>query len=515
MLIRVIITSLFFFLFTINAQAAIVEVVPGIVTVLKGGDAKYYVLAQKKISLNDDISIKGLPEGSSWSLLCTGSRAENCSKDYASDDLPIFTLKINIASDAKSGIYQVKIKQNGTNDVGAGFNLQVLESVKFTHPGVFIDAKMLANIKDSLEDKTSIRFKALLAAKNSKFGNITYQPHPHSLVNSDDQSGVDYREDAIAAYTQALLWYVTGNKRYADNTISIFNAWSNTLNTNLIGNNKFNLAAWTGDVWPRAAEIIRYTYLNQDESRWASSDITSFSNMLKKYTIDFINNEYFSSGNYGGNLLSSQAAAFINIGVFNNDHKTFLQGVDKWRKMLAAYIYMKNDGALPMPPFFWRNSYISSKSLLSSSGYWKGQDFNSSSIGIGGLSQETCRDIGHVVWGFTALANGLETARIQGVDLANEDTLGTKNSSRLKAGSEYNTHFYNDPTAIQSNSSTNPCGKQIALGSSVGKGEVLLNHLKNRSNLSLPETESFVEQARPTGESYFMIWETLTHYQNP
>lgn len=515
MLIRFILISAMLLLAS-NAQASTVNIIPSTVTVTKGSEAKYYLLTQEKDNFSENISISGLPEGTTWSLHCTGTRGDNCKNGYGSDDLPIFTLNVNIPSSAKIGSYDIKIQSNLKNSTFQSFKLQVVAPIQFTHPGVLLNTKMLKNIKNTLIERDPIRYKAFLAAKNSKYGNLHYQPHPHSSVNSDSDTGVDYREDAIAAYTQALLWGITEDSHYADNAIAIMNAWAQALNSNLQGANNFNLAAWSGDVWPRAAEIIRYTYLKANGvSIWSSSDIDNFSQMLKKYTVDFINNQYFTSGNYGGNLLSSQAAAFINIGIFNNDTGTFLNGLDRLRKMLPAYIYMKKDGVIPMPPYFWRNSFISSTSLLSSGGYWRGQNFNSPSIGEGGLSQETCRDIGHVLWGLSALANGMESARIQGYNLSKEETLGTLNALRLKYASEYNTNFYNDASAIQPDSANNPCGKKVDLGSSVGKGEVILNELTNRSQLALPNTELFIQSSRPTGASYFMIWETLTHYQNP
>jgi hypothetical protein len=505
----------FLMLIWINANAKDFYISPSIITAQPSGEANYFILGQKEMLL-DKIAIQGLPEGASWHLLCTGSRGDKCSKGYGKDDLPVFTLRIDIPSKINKNTYDLKMVDIDNTSRKISFKLQIIDTINFSHPGILMSNKMLKKIKSTIDNKDLIRHKAFVIAEKSGSGSPLYKPHPHSLVNSDNQSGVDYREDAIAAYTQALLWYVTGNESYADNAIAIMNAWSETLNSDFIGANRFNLAAWTGDVWPRAAEIIRYTYINENgETKWAPSKIAKFSMMLKTYTVDFINNGYFTSGYYGGNLLLSQAAAFINIGVFNNDPTTFIQGLNKWRRMLPAYIYMKSDGYYPVPPSFWRNSFINSKSLLSPDGYWRGQNFNSSAFGKGGLSQETCRDIGHVLWGLSAITNGMETARIQGFDLANEYTLGMLNSTRLKYSSEFNIHFYNDSNSINTDSPTNPCGKKILLGSSIGKGELLLNQINNRDGISLPETESFIQRLRPTGESYFMIWETLTHYNNP
>lgn len=39
----------------------------------------------------------------------------------------------------------------------------------------------------------------------------------------------DEREDAIAAYTDALAWYLTGDARYAQKSIQLMDAWSATI----------------------------------------------------------------------------------------------------------------------------------------------------------------------------------------------------------------------------------------------------------------------------------------------
>ena len=57
-----------------------------------------------------------------------------------------------------------------------------------------------------------------------------------------------------------------------------------------------------------------------------------------------------------------------------------------------------------------------------------------------GLSQETCRDLGHVQYGFAAMINAAETGRIQGVDLYSEQ------AARIVAGLELNASYLNGKT---------------------------------------------------------------------
>ena len=63
---------------------------------------------------------------------------------------------------------------------------------------------------------------------------VCYTPHPwtncdRGPFSKPDLVCKDEQHDSAAAYTQALLWYFTGNKAYAQNAIHIMNAWSGTL----------------------------------------------------------------------------------------------------------------------------------------------------------------------------------------------------------------------------------------------------------------------------------------------
>lgn len=493
--------------------------VPDTVSVAPGGEAQYLIMAPADSTITaKDIRVDGLPEGASWTLTCTGKKQENCRSAAGADDLPIFMLKVQIPANRAAGNYPFSLQDNRDNtSAPARVNADVRETIHFTHPGVMLNATMLAQLHSHTQSGNAVWDKALSQAMSSRYGRKDYQPSPHASVDAGGAEADDLRNDAIAAYTQAMLWVITRDKAYAENALTIMNSWSGTLSTDFTGANRFNLAAWTGDVWPRAAEIIRYTYLDENGNPlWQQQDIDRFKTLLQQRYINFIQQGFFTSGQYGGNLINSQAAAFINIGVFNDDPAVFLAGVNKWRRMLPAYIYMRQDGDLPVPPAFWRNNYIDRAVLTGKSGYWYGQDLTAASIGEGGLSQETCRDLGHVLWGFSALANGSETARLQGFDLHKESTLGTPNTARLSAGIEFNISPLNSkPGSGNIPVPADLCQGKLVEGSSSGKGELLFNDIVTRRGLSLPQTAQYLQNNRPTQASYFMVWETLSHYLNP
>lgn len=514
--------------FSFSGHSESLKIVPDIFTAQPGGKAQFLIITKEINNNYQKITAEGLPKNSSASIACSGKQQANCKSKTQPDDLPVYFLNISIPQNASPGNYRLNIKDptNPTADP-VPVTLDLKSPIKFKHPGIFLDQEKLlelANLttKASIKDQTlSQALKNLLA---SKYGSTTYSPTPHEIVSTDNSSGKansqDLINDSIAAYSQALLWTITKKPIYANNAIKIMNSWSSTLNSDFVGSNRFNLAAWTGDVWPRAAEIIRYTYLDgQGKSYWKAADIERFKLMLNQRHIQFIRNGFFTSGNYGGNLINSQAAAFVNIGVFNDDTATFLEGISTWRRMLPAYIYMKSDGDFPVPPSFWRNNFIGKEALLGNNKYWHGQDLSAASIGKGGIAEETCRDLGHVIWGISALANANETANIQGFDLINESTLNVSNRERLAKSLEFNLKFLNNNDSSSANKSikvpNDICHGSIDPGSSVGKGEVLFNNLANQQHLSLPQTYQYLKKYQPTGASYFMVWETLTHYYKP
>ena len=80
--------------------------------------------------------------------------------------------------------------------------------------------------------------------------------------------------DVNAAYLNALMWAITGDKRHADKAVQIFNTWSNLTNVDPEGTGALNagLYAWK---LAEAAEIIKSTY-----DGWAPADLQKFKDML-------------------------------------------------------------------------------------------------------------------------------------------------------------------------------------------------------------------------------------------
>lgn len=182
----------------------------------------------------------------------------------------------------------------------------------FTHPGVLLNKAQLDFIKSKVaagEQPWTNAYSAMLA---DSLASSTRQPSPFPTVACGSSSmnpnvGChEEREDALAAYANALAWYISGTKAYATKAISYMNAWARTIQAHTDSNGPLQ-TGWSGASWARAAEIIRYS-----NAGWASSDITAFENMLRNVYLPKI----IGGSNYNGNWelsnIHSQCPAPIN-----------------------------------------------------------------------------------------------------------------------------------------------------------------------------------------------------------
>ncbi|MEU8619074.1 alginate lyase family protein [Streptomyces sp. NPDC048623] len=358
----------------------------------------------------------------------------------------------------------------------------------FTHPGVtvsqgqldFARAKVLAGAQP-----WKGAYDQMMA---SKYADLNRTPKPRAVVECGSYSNPNYgctdeREDAIAAYTNALAWYITRDARYAQKSIQLMDAWSAVI-TDHTNSNAPLQTGWAGSSWPKAAEIIKYTYTGG----WPNSG--RFGTMLRDVYLPEIINGSHSNGNWE---LSMMEAA-VGISVFLEDRTSYDKAMAKFRTRAAAYVYLASDGELPKT--------VPSQNLDTRDkivAYWQGQ-----STFVTGLTQETCRDFTHTGYGISAISHVAETSRIQGQDL-----YGTDVGERLRQALGFQSR-YELGTAAPSWL----CGGTLHLG--LGPvTEVGYNAMHNRLGFAMTNTETLTKRNRPAGSNnLFVAWETLTHGDN-
>lgn len=368
----------------------------------------------------------------------------------------------------------------GTNAGGGGGG----GHTGFVHPGILVNQPQLAFVKGKIAAGADPWKSALTKAQNSKYGSLGYAPHPREVVECGSYSNPDLgcsdeKNDAIAAYTQALLYAYTGNEANAKKAIEIMNAWSALLKDHTNSNAPLQ-SAWAAQVLPRAAEIIRYTYAG-----WPAAEVARFGKMLSEVYLPKVVNGSSANGNWE----TSMVEATMNIGIFNDDRQSFDQAVKMWRERVPAYAYIASDGPTPHPP---PRGNKTGAALVK---YWYDQ-----STMMVGLAQETCRDLGHTQLGFSGIINAAETARLQGVDLYGAER------ERLEAMLEFHAKLLNGAPIP-----SDLCGGALNSLKPEPMWEIALNHFVTRLGDALPETQKLVQSIRPTSTTHHMDWETLTH----
>jgi hypothetical protein len=358
----------------------------------------------------------------------------------------------------------------------------------FRHPGLLNDARELALLHQRVQSEAEPWASAFHLMERSRWAALDRAPGPRAVVDCGPYSNPDHgcteeKGDAVAAYTQALLWQVTGDPARARKAREILDAWSATLTAHT-GHNAPLESGWTASVFVRAAEIIRHT-----NAGWPAADVERFAHLLRTAYVPYI---VGGSPTTNGNWELSMVEALMGIGVFLDDAALFDKAVTMWRRRVPAYFYLERDGALPMRPA-GTTKYDTTDALVE---HWHGQRRF-----VDGLTQETCRDFGHTLYGLAATVNAAEIARHQGVDLYGEE------AERITRAMEFHAEYLlGAPTPEWL------CGGRLRLSAHPATWEIAYNHFHNRAGRPLPLSERLIrEKVRPTRADHHMVWESFTH----
>jgi hypothetical protein len=359
---------------------------------------------------------------------------------------------------------------------------------KFQHPGVLVSGAQLSFIKSQVDAHADPIFAAFTKAQASAYGSTAHDqpqgPPSDGAIDCGPESSPDHGcsaedEDGATAYTQALLYWITGNSVYAQNAINIMNAYARNLRSYTNSNGPLQ-AAWGASKWARAAEIIR-----SSNAGWSPADANAFGVMLTNVILPNIVNGSDNNGNWELSMIEGM----MGIAVYTENTSLFEHAVTFWRQRVPAYFYyFPNDGSHPQPSP--RGSHD-----------WNGQTVFDA--GVNGVAQETCRDFGHTEYGIAAAMAAAETAHIQGVDLFGAER------QRLEAALEFHAHFLLGnpvPHAV--------CGGTVHLFSRP-TFVIGYDHFHNRVHDALTDTSSWIRsgiltQSVPV-DHHMMVFETLTH----
>ena len=383
----------------------------------------------------------------------------------------------------------------------------------FVHPGLHLDQGELDFVKAKVAAGAEPWTSQFNKARNSSLNTRAWVDQTVATMQCGNAgSVVDLgctvaRDDGLKAYTYALLFAYSGDKTYAAKAITILNAWSAKLKTIVYDgtdNNTYQAplqAAWMAEMWPRSAEILRYS-----DSGWSASDAARFGTMLQAVLLPHIVKGWYG---HSGNWNTSMANGVLNIGVYKSDRATFQTGLALWAQALRNTFYLKADGPYPFGSTDYTNADGTWKPGKLASGWWGANEFGQERDS--GITSEVCRDLGHTQMQLASVAQGAETARIQGTDLFGP------NQERIIATYEFVARYVNLYAP------PNNAAKVVAVESWVCNGsmdvdqlptwEIAYNHYVTGEGVSMPRTTALIPTVRKYGSytNLQMAWETLTH----
>ncbi|WP_405728419.1 alginate lyase family protein [Streptomyces sp. NBC_01537] len=189
----------------------------------------------------------------------------------------------------------------------------------FAHPGLLHTADDLARMKAAVAAKESPVHDGYLAFAAHARSQSTYAIQNTGQITSWGRGPTNFQNQAVAdsaaAYQNALMWCVTGERAHADKARDILNAWSASL-TMITGADGPLGAGLQAFKFVNAAELLRHTGYDG----WADADIARCEESFLRVWYPAISGYMlYANGNWDLTALQSVLA----IGVFCEERTLF------------------------------------------------------------------------------------------------------------------------------------------------------------------------------------------------
>lgn len=199
-------------------------------------------------------------------------------------------------------------------EVGTGNQVEIVESTSgngFTHPGVGLTKSILENMREQVQAKKEPWYSyyvAMTASANasktvtSSNASSTDPTKPGTTAFNSQGFNSKFIADGLKAYTQTVMYYITGDETYRANAMRIIRIWSQMDPSKYVYFTDSHIH--TGIPLNRmvtAAEILRYTSSQTTDLQWTAKDTTDFTNNLITPVIETFqhsNNYFMNQHNY-------------------------------------------------------------------------------------------------------------------------------------------------------------------------------------------------------------------------
>jgi hypothetical protein len=399
-------------------------------------------------------------------------------------------------SDGGTGALGAARSQQAVANAQAIVNAQSGSS-SFVHPGLLHTQDDLNRMFQKVQTKASPWIDTWNKMLTSKYANTSWKPNAQAILDPGGATGhpVDnfqtLRDDVEAAYTNALIWKITGNKTAADTAVAIMSAWGNTLTQILWWPGQYAATLLTGIQgyqFANAAELMR------DYPGWAPADFAAFQNMMLTlfYSPDsgIATGQGADLGVYANWDLAS-CAMTLAVGVLCDNQTVFNQALNYFQ-------HGQGNGAIDRLVVQLHPGHL-------------------------GQTQEAGRDQGHNTLCMAHLGSICEMAWNQGVDLYgynNNRALAAFEyvaRGNLKTGTTYNTV----PFAPYYHGAWDTVLGTSGQGSTRPLWALVYNHYVNRKGIAAPNSQKYAALCSPefgasTGSNTDQFgYGTLTFQRDP
>lgn len=323
----------------------------------------------------------------------------------------------------------------------------------FVHPGCSYTQGQLDRMKAMVEAKVEPYYTTYLNLKNSEHVQLDRKVSDRGTQIKEGQFNGTVGIDGRCAHDLALLWHITGDRRYADKAVEYLNANNHYTNTSARGtgpldNGKINLLieaaelmrdydGWEPEEQQKFKDMLTYPYYSNTEdvaakyADWQNDDnngITFYWNILNG-----------DAGRYGNQGMFGMLA-MLAMGVYLDNEIIY----DRALRYVSGLPHRADDLAYPSgPPITGSrpsstDEYQKTYSLEGRSG--KEEDYGYDELlqyyfYPNGQCQESSRDQGHVLAGLHKYIEFAEIAWNQG------DRFYSLHDNRLLKGIEFNYRY--------------------------------------------------------------------------
>jgi hypothetical protein len=335
---------------------------------------------------------------------------------------------------------------------------------QFRHPGIFATQTRLDTFKAAANSSNPSVMKTGYEAVTQD-SRSSYDYQQHALVDVEVVGGASgpeearYKNDAMAAYLNALRWVKTGNSKHRDRSIAILNDWARTFRSFSVASGTNSAqpqleAAWMLPVWISAAEIMR-RYSN-GLAGWSQTDIATFNT--------FVDRQYSyaeKARTRVNNWAVSAALAMMATGVYQDNKSRYAAGLQRMTEMIPLSVFASGE-----------------------------------------VNELRDRDCVHPQYNLEGLSQGAEMATIQGDTSIWMYQPQGETKPRVAKGLEY-----------MSNSLRFGQGVRDCRGALLEAGymDIAVNGYMNRG-VPIPSFQALAKERRPDrGSMQFLGWTTATH----